>query len=159
MEPPDVYDMVSQSAQGDNPVQDDSERESAAQSDADATDENYPHITMKDFKNRTYNGETPGENLPMPERILWWAYREMYAQFKAGKISTEQGKEMQKAISRQYTRDRIKYDDGMNAMKRTAELFRTVNNAATVYVKSGNRTPEADALYEALYGVTLTDKE
>ncbi len=159
MEPPDVYDMAAQSAESNVAVQDDAERESAAQSDADATDENYPHITMKDFKIRTYNGETPGENLPMPDRILWWAYREMYAQFKAGKISKEQGEEMQKAISRQYTKDRKKYDDYIKITKSITDLYKRIENAATAYIKSGNRTPEADALYEALYGVTLTDKE
>lgn len=159
MEAPDVYDMAAQNAESNVAAQDDSEPENAPYVFVEPPSEDYPHYTAYDFRMKAYNGETPDENLPMPDRILWWTWREMYARFKAGTISKEQGEAEKNAASRLYLRDRAKYDDYIKATKRINDLFRTVENAATAYIKSGNRTPEADALYEALYGVTLTDKE
>ena len=159
MEPSDVYDMAVQSAESNVAVQDDAEPENAAERHVAAPSDEYSHITMADFKTRAYNGETPDDILPMPDRLLWWKYREMYAKFKAGKLTKEQGEEEKSAISRQYTKDRKKYDDYIKITKSITDLYKRIENAATAYIKSGNRTPEADALYEALYGVTLTDKE
>ena len=148
MTEPDIYDLAAQAEQSGTAGQDDSRQET----DAEPA---YPHYTAKEFRTRAYNGETPDENLPMPDRILWWTWREMYARFKSGKISKEQGEKEKNAASRIYLRDRAKYDDYIRATKRTAELFKRIETAATAYIKSGNRTPEADALYEALYGITL----
>lgn len=155
MNEPDVYDMVAQDAQSGTAVQDDSQQENAAYRFVEPPSDDYPHYTAYEFRTRAYNGETPDDNLPMPDRILWWTLREMYARFKAGKISKEQGDEEKNAASRQYLRDRAKYDDYIKSTKRINDLFCRVENAATAYIKSGNRTPEADALYEALYGITL----
>lgn len=155
MTEPDVYDMVAQDAQSGTAVLDDSQQENAAYRFVEPPSEDYPHYTAYEFRTRAYNGETPDENLPMPDRILWWTWREMYARFKSGKISKEQGEKEKNAASRIYLRDRAKYDDYLRATMRTAELFKRIENAATAYIKSGNRTPEADALYEALYGISL----
>lgn len=151
----DVYDMVAQSAESKDSVQDAPKPGNAAERNVEARDDESPRYTAKQFKVATYNGELPDGSLPMPDRIMWWAYREMYAKFKAGKIGKEQGETEKSTIHQQYAKDRAKYDDYIKVTQRITDLYKRIENAAAAYIKSGNRTPEADALYETLYGVTL----
>lgn len=137
MTEPDVYDLAGQSGT----VTDGTEQ----------PEQEAPHYTAYEFRMAAYNGEFPDERLPMPDRILWWAWRDMYQRFKSGQITKEQGEAEKKKASQQYLRDRAMYDEYTKTTEHFASLWKSVEAAATNYAKSNGRTPEADALFEAVY--------
>ena len=77
--------------------------------------------------------------------------RDMYARFKAGKVSKEQGETERIAAEKLYRRDRAKYDLYTSTVQNITSFWKRVEEAATDYAKSNGRTPEADALFEAVY--------
>lgn len=137
MTEPDVYDLAGQSG---------TVTDGTKQPKQEA-----PHYTAYEFRMAAYNGEFPDERLPMPDRILWWAWRDMYQRFKAGKITKEQGDSERKTAEKLYRRDRAKYDLYTSTVQNITSFWKRVEAAASDYAKSNGRTPEADALFEAVY--------
>ena len=103
------------------------------------------------MKTAAYNGEFPDERLPMSERLLWWAMRDMYARFKSGKITKEQGDAERVKAENQYRNDRAKLEGYVESSNRIASFWNEIEAAATEYAKSPNRTIEADKFFEAVY--------
>ena len=97
----------------------------------------------------------PDAECPLPERVLWWAMRDIYARFKSGQISKDAGEQLKQKAMQNYARDRTQYDTLRRIERHQAETWMRIENAARVYAKSGSRTPEADALYQAVYGCKL----
>ncbi len=150
MDGPDVYDLVGQTspdgADPDGTVKSGYERE------------DYPYRTVRDFRTAAYNGEFPDERLPMPDRVYFWAMRDMYARYKAGKITKEQGEAELASARKTYYKDRARYDGYVAMTEHVTSLWKTIEAAATDYAKSNGRTPEADAFYAAVYGSKPKDK-
>lgn len=140
MDGPDVYDLAGQTSP-----------DGTVQSGTDP-DEAEPQYTVAQFKASAYNGEFPDERLPMPDRVMFWAMRDMYARFKAGKITKEQGEAELSAARKTYYKDRAKYDGYVTMANHVTSLWKTIEAAGTAYAKSDGRTPEADAFYAAVYG-------
>lgn len=153
---PDVYDLAGQSGavmDGTEPpgqsIPDGTEPSVSDQGET-KPDGAYPQ-THAALRTAAYNGEFPDERLPMPDRIYFWALRDMYARYKAGRITKEQGEAEVAAARRVYMRDYAKHNDYITQTRHTATLFKNIEAAASAYAKSAGRTPEADALYEAVY--------
>ena len=105
MTEPDIYDLAAQAEQ--------SRTDTDKKSDPDKTepdvtepsvadpDEVEMHMTYPQLRTAAYNGEFPNEKYPMPDRIFFWALRDMYQRFKSGKITKEQSGELfKKAVSK-----------------------------------------------------------
>lgn len=120
------------------------------------TDQDF---TAQNIQLRAYDAsQTPCEECPAPERILWWTLRDIYSRYKAGQISKDAGEALKQKAMQTYQRDRTQYDMLNRIAQHQAETWKRIEQTATVYAKGQNRTKEADALYEAVYGCKLKDK-
>ena len=155
MTEPDIYDLAAQAEQ--------SRTDTDKKTDPDKTEPDVNeqtvadpevvemHMTYPQLRTAAYNGEFPNEKYPMPDRIFFWALRDMYQRFKAGKITKEQGDSERKTAEKLYRRDRAKYDLYTSTVQNITSFWKRVEAAASDYAKSDGRTPEADALFEAVY--------
>jgi len=99
----------------------------------------------------------PDADCPLPERVLWWALRDIYARFKAGQISKEAGEQLKQKAMQNYTKDRTQYDSLRRIEQNQAKMWMRIESAARDYTKSDSRTPEADAFCQAVYGCKLKE--
>ena len=170
MTAPDVYDMVGQIGLDgtelsgpDGTVQDSADVHSTNESSTGSTDLSDldaidPPIlagrqhTLSQVKMAAYNGEFPDEHATMPDRIFWWAMRDMYQRFRAGQISKAQGEEEQAKAMQQYRQDMTQYNEMVGVVHRIATFWKQIEAAASEYAKCPNRTAEADKFYNAVYG-------
>lgn len=155
MTEPDIYDLA---AQAEPSRTDTNKKTDPDKTEPDVTepsgtdpDEVEMHMTYPQLRTAAYNGEFPNEKYPMPDRIFFWALRDMYQRFKAGKITKEQGDSERKTAEKLYRRDRAKYDLYTSTVQNITSFWKRVEAAASDYAKSSGRTPEADALFEAVY--------
>ena len=95
---------------------------------------------------------TPDPECPVPERALWWSLRDIYARFRSGVISKEQGEQQKQNAMRCYQKDKEDYDSMRKLIKHQAEMWSRIEQTGNAYAKSDNRSPEADAFYSAVYG-------
>lgn len=95
----------------------------------------------------------PDADCPMPERILWWTLRDMYRKFRSGQMDKEQGEKAKQKALRIYEQDKSDLDMYKRLVRHSAEMWRDIEAKAEAYAKSSNRSEEADALFEAVYGV------
>ena len=99
----------------------------------------------------------PDDNVDMPDRVLWWTLRSLYEDFRRGVLSKEAAQKMKQDAVMQHTRDRAQYAGARELVQHQAEMWMRVENAARDYAKGNGRTPEGDALFEAMYGKTLKE--
>ena len=156
MTEPDIYDLAAQQAEQsrtDTNKKTDPDKAEPDVNEPSGTDPDVVemHMTYPQLRTAAYNGEFPNEKYPMPDRIFFWALRDMYQRFKAGKITKEQGDSERKTAEKLYRRDRAKYDLYTSTVQNITSFWNRVEAAASDYAKSDGRTPEADALFEAVY--------
>ena len=101
--------------------------------------------------------ELPDPDCPLPERALWWQLHDIYARYRAGTISKEQGERQKQKALQTFTRDKSKYGMLTAIANNQARMWSQIEQTATRYANSNNRTPEADAFMEAVYGCKLKD--
>lgn len=94
------------------------------------------------------------EGMTMPERAVWYPLRDLYADVKAGRLTVDGAKTKKLALSEQYERDNAFLIDAKRAKRYNADLWARIAKAATDYAGSENRTPEGDAFYRAVYGIS-----
>lgn len=112
--------------------------------------------TVQSIQIHAYDStKLPDAECPLPERVLWWALRDIYARFKAGQISKEAGEQLKQKAMQNYARDKTQYDTLCQVEQNNAKMWARIENAARVYATSDSRTPEADAFYQAVYGCKL----
>ena len=116
-------------------------------------DYTVPIIQVKSFDPT----EMPDPECPLPERALWWQLRDVYAKYRAGTISKDQGEKQKQAAMRVYERDKAQYSSLQRVQQHQAQMWVKIEQAGREYAKSNNRTPEADTFYEAVYGCKLKD--
>lgn len=155
MTEPDIYDLAAQAEQSrtdtDKKTDPDNTEPGVTEPSVADPDEVEMHMTYPQLRTAAYNGEFPNEKYPMPDRIFFWALRDMYQRFKAGKITKEQGDSERKTAEKLYRRDRAKYEMYTSTVQNITSFWKRVEAAASDYAKSDGRTPEADALFEAVY--------
>lgn len=152
---PDIYDLAAQAGKSrtdtDKKTDPDKTEPDVTEPSVADPDEVEMHMTYPQLRTAAYNGEFPNEKYPMPDRIFFWALRDMYQRFKSGKITKEQGDSERKTAEKLYRRDRAKYDLYTSTVQNITSFWKRVEAAASDYAKSDGRTPEADALFEAVY--------
>lgn len=119
-------------------------------------DPNEQKYSAQNIQVQAYDStKLPDADCPLPERVLWWTLRDIYARFKAGQISKEAGEQLKQKAMQNYARDKTQYDTLHQVEQNNAKMWSRIENAARVYATSDSRTPEADAFYQAVYGCKL----
>ena len=119
------------------------------------TEQNY---STQNIQLQAYDSTTlPDADCPLPERVLWWTLRDVYARFKAGQISKDAGESQKRTAMQNYAKDKARYDMLTSIAQHQANMWTRIETAARDYAKSNSRTPEADAFFEAVYGCKLND--
>ena len=101
----------------------------------------------------------PDAECPMPERILWWTLRDVYARFKDGRISKERGEIEKQWAMNAYKRDAARMELYKGLVKHQAEMWQQIEQKGRNYAKSDCRSAEADEFYAAVYGCRPKDME
>lgn len=99
-------------------------------------------------------GADPFE-LDPPERCLYYALADLYRKHGVGELSTDNCKQAKQNTVRQYEKDRALLISYQKQVLHHAKMWKRIEHACSVYSQSGNRTPEADAFVEAVYGCKL----
>ena len=101
----------------------------------------------------------PAESWKAPEIVLWYAFRELYRDYREGKIKEDKAKSIKSEIVKRYHVQKTEYETMQNIVRRQAEMWNRIEIAGSRY--GTERTIEnADAFFEAVYDVKLksTDK-
>lgn len=101
----------------------------------------------------------PAESWKAPEIVLWYAFRELYRDYRAGKTTEDKAKNIKSEIVKRYHVQKTEYETMQNIVRRQAEMWNRIEIAGSRY--GTERTIEnADAFFEAVYDVKLksTDK-
>jgi len=101
----------------------------------------------------------PAESWKAPEIVLWYAFRELYRDFRDGKTRKAEAEKVKAEIIKRYQVQKTEYDTMKNIVRHHAEMWNRIEIAGSRY--GTERTIEnADAFFEAVYDVKLksTDK-
>lgn len=93
--------------------------------------------------------------LDPPERCLYYALADLYRKHGVGELSTDDCKQAKQNAVRQYEKDRALLVSYQKQVLHHAKMWQRIEHACSVYSQSGNRTQEADAFVEAVYGCKL----
>ena len=96
----------------------------------------------------------PAEDWKAPEIVLWYAFRELYQNFRDGKTRKAEAEKVKAEIIKRYQVQKTEYDTMKNIVRRQAEMWNRIEIAGSRY--GTERTIEnADAFFEAVYDVKL----
>ena len=111
--------------------------------------------TVDEIRKAAFNwSELPPDDLDMPERILWYAFANLYKRFQDKELSKEQGEKLKSRIMVQYQKDRAACDTRNRIVQAQADMWKRVELAGSKY--GTERSIEAaDAFFEAVYDVKL----
>lgn len=102
----------------------------------------------------------PAESWKAPEIVMWYAFRELYQNFRDGKTQKAEAEKVKAEIIKRYQAQKTEYDTMKNIVRRQAEMWNRIEVAGSRY--GTERTiKNADAFFEAVYDVKLksTDKD
>ena len=112
---------------------------------------------IDDVRLSAYNQDKePGESWKPPELVMWYAFRELYRDFRAGKLKKDEAEKAKAEILKRYAAQKTEYDTMQNILQSQAEMWKRIELAGSRY--GTERTVEnADAFYKAVYDVELKD--
>lgn len=102
--------------------------------------------------------------LTAQDRALYYAVKDMYALFRAGRINAQTGAERKRLAVRQWNMDNAAIDGNAQLVRNRADYWKRIEAAGAAYARqrtSGAADPEqtirlADEMFLAVYGVTVT---
>ena len=98
----------------------------------------------------------PAESWKAPEIVLWYAFRELYRDYREGKIKEDKAKIIKSEIVKRYHVQKTEYETMQNIVRRQADMWNRIEIAGSRY--GTERTIEnADAFFEAVYDVKLKE--
>ena len=102
----------------------------------------------------------PAESWKAPEIVLWYAFRELYRDFRDGKTRKAEAEKVKAEIINRYQVQKTEYDTMKNIVRRQAEMWQQIEIAGSRY-RLDRKLENADAFIEAVYDVKLksTDKD
>lgn len=110
---------------------------------------------VNDISVMAMQGSTESFSLDPPERCLYYVLADLYRKHSVGELSTDECKLLKQAATKQYEKDRSLLVSYQKQVIHHAKMWNRIEHACSVYNQSGNRTPEADAFVEAVYGCKL----
>lgn len=109
-------------------------------------------MTKEEISKFAYMDKMPEADMTCPERCLWYELRDIYRQFRSGKLTKEKGDSEKNAAIRRYELETNKAELAKRILKRQADMWTEIELAGNMY--GMDRTLEnADALLAAVYGV------
>ena len=114
---------------------------------------------IDDVRLSAYNQDKePGESWKPPDLVLWYAFRELYRDFRDGKLKKDDAEKAKAEILKRYQVQKAEYDTMKSIVLRQAEMWRQIEIAGNRY--GTERTVEsADEFYKAVYDVELKSVE
>lgn len=118
-------------------------------------------MTLQDLKLSAYNGITPPEPLSCPERAFFLQAKEIYAQYHDKRITQAESAEAMRQAIQNYNRDMTERQNGIDALQRIGELYKTFEQSTTAFRKQHNEETAlkviecAEQILTALHGVTM----
>ena len=103
-------------------------------------------------------GIVPEEEMTCPERALFYTMKDIYEQFRLGKLSKETGESLKNKTLRQFEIDKGAIESAMRILRENSELWKRVEIAANNY-RLERTLEHADAFIEAVYNVRIKPKE
>lgn len=103
-------------------------------------------------------GIVPEEEMTCPERALFYTMKDIYEQFRLGKLSKETGESLKNKTLRQFEIDKGAIESAMRILRENSELWKRVEIAANAY-RLERTLEHADAFIEAVYNVRIKPKE
>lgn len=109
-------------------------------------------MEIDDIVLAAYNGALPNSVMRLPERLLYQTVKCISQAYKTAQIDAQAASRLKANAISDYRADKTEYENGIDAMRRRAVLFKDIELATTAYRK--NRTLEnADKMMEVLYGI------
>ena len=100
----------------------------------------------------------PAESWKAPEIVLWYAFRELYRNFRDGKTRKAEAEKVKAEIIKRYQVQKTEYDTMKNIVRRQAEMWQQIEIAGSRY-RLDRKLKNADAFIEAVYGVQIKRTE
>ena len=100
----------------------------------------------------------PAESWKAPEIVLWYAFRELYRDYRARKIAEDKAKSIKSEIIKRYHVQKTEYETMQNIVLRQAEMWQKIEIAGSRY-RLDRKLENADAFIEAVYGVQIKRTE
>lgn len=97
-------------------------------------------------------GIVPEEEMTCPERALFYTMKDIYEQFRLGKLSKETGESLKNKTLRQFDLDQGAVQSAMKILRDNAELWKRIELAGNHY-RLDRTLENADAFIEAVYRV------
>lgn len=99
----------------------------------------------------------PSEKLSLAEWLLFYRLRDLYRDFRTGKVTKSGGEKRKGEITRQFEIDCQNELFVERCAAKNGELYKSIESAATAYRE--NKTLEnADKFVEAVYGVKMKEE-
>lgn len=109
-------------------------------------------MTTDDIVLSAYNNTLPNGVMRLPERLLYQTVKCISQAYKTAQIDAQTASKQKADAISDYRADKTEYENGIDAMRRRAVLFKDIELATTAYRKE--RTLEnADRVMEVLYGL------
>ena len=118
-------------------------------------------MTLQDLKLAAYNGITPPEPLSCPERAFFLQAKEIYAQYHDKRITQAESAEAMRQAIQDYKRDVTERQNGIEALQRIGEIFKSIEQSTTAFRKQYNEETAlkviecAEQILIAFYGATM----
>ena len=100
----------------------------------------------------------PAESWKAPEIVLWYAFRELYRDYREGKIKEDKAKSIKSEIIKRYHVQKTEYETMQNIVRRQAEMWQKIEIAGSRY-RLDRKLENADAFIESVYGVQIKRTE
>ena len=98
----------------------------------------------------------PAESWKAPEIVMWYAFRELYRDFRDGKTRKAEAEKAKAEIIKRYHVQKTEYETMQNIVRRQADMWNRIEVAGSRY--GTERTIEnADSFFEAVYDVKLKE--
>lgn len=108
-------------------------------------------MTVEEISKLASRDTTPSDEMPCPERCLFYELRDIYKLHREGQIArTDAEKRKQKAL-RRFEQERNEFTKGKEILRLHAEMWRKIEATANAYRKEPT-IEHADAFLEAVYG-------
>ena len=111
-------------------------------------------MTTDDIILAAYNGALPNGVMRLPERLLYQTVKCISQAYKTAQIDAQTASKRKADAINDYRADKVEYENGIDAMRRRAIMYKDIELITTAYRKDENSdNPYMNRLLEVLYGL------
>lgn len=118
-------------------------------------------MTLQDLKQLAHSGIEPQDPLNCAERAFFYAAKDIYAMFYDKRITQSESAERMSKIKQNYDADVQERQNGIEALQRIGEIFKSIEQSTTAFRKQYNEETAlkviecAEQILIAFYGATM----